>query len=194
MQTSTCTHCGHEVPHYDGVHLSDGKRGRLGFVCGRCWARILSEETGEEIPHLEIAPIVIEDPRGGSHEFHFRYNPSPRGIRAFEAREESSWGYQFGIMAEEGEPSESLVGRLLTRIRRGLAYQHLEPCDITEGRRRIKDRVVRGHIEWDAESEDQLPCVVIDGETIPWPQFGKMVMQFEGFQFRTEILDFCDEA
>jgi hypothetical protein len=34
-----------------------------------------------------------------------------------------------------------------------------------------------------------LPLLVIDGKEISWEEFGRMVMTFEGWQFRFEIRD-----
>lgn len=133
MTTNKCTRCKREVPHYDGVHQSDGKGGSLGFVCGRCWAEIMSEHSGEELAHLEVAPILIEDFDGKPHEFNFRYNPVPRGLRAFELIGGEPGGYEFTVLAKDEEPNTALVGRLLEKIRKGLSYQNLEPSNITPG-------------------------------------------------------------
>jgi hypothetical protein len=35
--------------------------------------------------------------------------------------------------------------------------------------------------------------VVIDGRAISWEQFGRMLMSFEGWQFRLEIHDKSEE-
>jgi len=54
--------------------------------------------------------------------------------------------------------------------------------------------VVRGRIEWDEETGDRLPRLVIDGEPVAWEEMGRMLMSHEGFQFRLEILDPTDEV
>jgi hypothetical protein len=44
-------------------------------------------------------------------------------------------------------------------------------------------------------SEDErTPLLVIDGREITWEQFGKMLMTFEGWQFKLQLLDRSDEA
>jgi len=193
MTSNQCTRCGNEVPGYEGVHQSDGKGGDLGFVCGRCWTEILSEHSGQELTHLEVDPISIEDFRGQAHVFNFRYNPVPRGLRAFEVKEGAPCGYEFSVMAEGDETNVSLVGRLLEKVRKGLSCQNLEPCDITTGGLAIKDMTVRGRIEWDEEEDARIPCLIIDGKPISWKQFGYMLKSFEGWQFRLEILDESEE-
>jgi hypothetical protein len=38
-----------------------------------------------------------------------------------------------------------------------------------------------------------MPLVVIDGREISWEQFGRMLMTFEGWQFKLQILDRSEE-
>jgi hypothetical protein len=50
--------------------------------------------------------------------------------------------------------------------------------------------VVRGKIEWDESIDhEQVPVLVIDGRQISWNEFGRMLMSFEGWQFKLEIRD-----
>jgi len=194
MTTTQCSRCHREVPGWDGVHQSDGKGRDLGFVCGRCWAQVLSKHVGEDLAHLEVKPITIEDAAGHSYEFRFRYSPVPGILKAFEFKDGNPEGYEFSILAEEDEPSASLVGRLLEKIRLGIANQHLEPCSITSGGLSIKGKTVRGRIEWDDDEDGRVPLVTIDGRSIPWDQFGRMLMQFEGWHFKMDILDESEES
>ena len=38
-----------------------------------------------------------------------------------------------------------------------------------------------------------MPLVVIDGREISWEQFGRMLMTFEGWQFKLQIFDRSEE-
>jgi len=49
--------------------------------------------------------------------------------------------------------------------------------------------LVCGHIAWDDTNEDRMPLMVVDGREITWDDFGRMLMAFEGWQFKLEILD-----
>jgi len=52
-----------------------------------------------------------------------------------------------------------------------------------------------GHISSDyGRDSEPLPVVVIDGREFTWEEFGRMLLSFEGWQFRLEILDPTDEA
>ena len=48
---------------------------------------------------------------------------------------------------------------------------------------------MRGRIDWDDGEDGQVPLVVIDGREIAWDDFGRMLMTFEGWQFKLEIFD-----
>jgi hypothetical protein len=39
-----------------------------------------------------------------------------------------------------------------------------------------------------------VPLLVIDGREITWEEFGRMLMTFEGFQFKLEICDRSEEV
>nr|WP_281355946.1 hypothetical protein [Azoarcus taiwanensis] len=38
------------------------------------------------------------------------------------------------------------------------------------------------------------PLLVIDGREISWDEFGRMLMAFEGWQFKLDMVDRSDEA
>ena len=46
-----------------------------------------------------------------------------------------------------------------------------------------------GNIDCDDAFADRVPLLVIDGREIAWDEFGRMLMVFEGFQFKLEIRD-----
>lgn len=56
-----------------------------------------------------------------------------------------------------------------------------------------RDDVVRGYISWDDDTNGQLPLLVIDGKELSWHEFGRMLMTFEGFNFKLEIFDETEE-
>jgi hypothetical protein len=93
-----------------------------------------------------------------------------------------------------GEPDDdllSLLGRLIERMRRRLAKRDLDETPLGL---QIAGQSVRGRIEWDDATYGVLPLVVIDGQEVSWEQFGKMLMSYEGWQFRMEILDRGEEV
>jgi hypothetical protein len=76
-------------------------------------------------------------------------------------------------------------------MKRALAIRHLVE---RAGQLEVAETTVRGRIEWDDNENGRLPCIVIDGRRIDWADFGAMLMAFEGWQFRIELVDPGDEA
>jgi hypothetical protein len=72
-------------------------------------------------------------------------------------------------------------------MRRALASRHLEYK--TQFGWTMVDLLARGRIAWDHEQDGRVPLLVIDGREISWQQFGRMLMRFEGRQFKLEIHD-----
>ena len=53
---------------------------------------------------------------------------------------------------------------------------------------------MRGRFEWDDETHGELPLLVVDGKTVTWEDFGRILSSFEGWQFKLEICDPSDET
>jgi hypothetical protein len=85
----------------------------------------------------------------------------------------------------------SLLGSLIERMRRSLSVKHLE-C--SEHGLQITDQTVCGRIEWDQSEDGRAPLLVIDGQEVSWEKLGRMLMAFEGWQFRLAICDRSDEV
>lgn len=84
----------------------------------------------------------------------------------------------------------SLLGRLIERMRRCLSVKHL----VQDGSGlQIAEQTVRAQISSDLETDERTPLLIIDGREVLWEQFGRMLMTFEGWQFRMEIVDPSDE-
>ena len=84
-----------------------------------------------------------------------------------------------------------LLGRLIERMRRALSGKHL--TDDAHGQQIADPGVVRGRIEWDDDRGGRVPLLVIDGREIDWDEFGRMLMSFEGSQFKLHIADKSEE-
>jgi hypothetical protein len=85
----------------------------------------------------------------------------------------------------------ALIGRLIDKIRRALSFRHIIEGEL--GPRFADHGVVRGTIEWDDARHGQVPLVIIDGREITWDELGRMLMTYEGWQFKLEIRDKSEE-
>lgn len=68
--------------------------------------------------------------------------------------------------------------------------RHLEK---ERGQFQIADMIARSHITWDSDEDGRVPLLVIDGHEITWEELCRMLMTFEGFQFKLEIRDKSEE-
>ena len=142
---------------------------------------------------FRLEPISIADCMGAGHEFHLRMflRGDKVSLEAFELKDDAPAGHQFQILGDVDDDILALVGQMVGRIRRRLAVKCLRQ---DEGGLQFANQTICGQIQWDDEAEDgRVPMLVIDGQKVPWEQFGRMLMSFEGWQFRMEIVDPSDE-
>jgi len=118
--------------------------------------------------------------------FRMRLLESMAALDAFELTGGAPGGYQFQILGKPDDEPLSLLGRLIERMRRSLSVKHLVR---SEHGMQIADRTVCGRIEWDESEDGRIPLLVIDGQEVSWDELGRMLMSFEGWQFRIAICD-----
>lgn len=192
MDRVTCVRCGSPTPMFDVVHAgdSDGSQGKL---CSDCFNQEMARRRDlTEFESVHFDPIRLVDARGLEHEFFFRVHlVADLSIEAFELVDGDPGGYQFQILGEVGTDVWELFARLVTRMRNALSKTHLE-----SGRfgRQIADRSLRGRIESDPDGIDDQPRFVIDGCIVPWDEVGRMLLTFEGWQFRLELIDRSEDV
>jgi len=148
---------------------------------------------GLDFAHLNFEPVCLVDCSGQAHEFHFRTHLFGPGVAldAIEIRDGSPAGYQFQIIGDPEEDLLALLGRLIEKMRRALSVKHIQD---REYGLQVADKVVRARIEWDEAEDGRVPLIVVDGREITWDQFGRMLMSFEGWQFKLEIRDKSEEV
>ena len=130
---------------------------------------------------------------GELHEFHFRTHSFGTGVAldAFELRDGEPSGYYFRVIGDPQDDLQVLLGRLVEKMRRALSVKHLENGD--DGLRITDHGVVRARIAWDDANDGRLPLLVIDGREVGWDQFGRMLMIYEGWQFKLTMADKSEE-
>ncbi|MFH0725180.1 MAG: hypothetical protein V2B19_02310 [Pseudomonadota bacterium] len=191
-----CEYCGENVPRYNTIYVSSEKK----YVCSclKCYNKRIAEYNDTDFEHVEFEPILLKDTEGVDHEFHFtvRHLGDRVGIESFEIKDDLRGGYEFAVIGDIEKDIFKLFGKLFERMRRGLNRKHLEWSDITNSWQISKDDVVRAKISSDLENDQDYrhpPLIVIDGKEIKWDDFGRMLMTYEGFNFKLEIFDRSDE-
>ncbi|MBW8832327.1 MAG: hypothetical protein JF606_23550 [Burkholderiales bacterium] len=193
MQSISCEACGQATPAYDIVNCGSMDSGYR-QLCGRCFNAKVARLAGlQDFEHVSFEPIGMTDASGGTHDFHFRAHlfGAMIALDAFELRESHPAGYQFQAIGDPQDDLLALLGRLIEKMRRALAIRHVE--DSALGLQVTDHRTVRARIDCDLDEDDRVPLVVIDGREVSWADFGRMVMAFEGWQFKLEFRDMSEE-
>jgi hypothetical protein len=191
--TQVCEACGTGVPSYDVVSCGSIQHGYR-ELCNHCFNAEMASLLGlERFEHGPLQPIVMTDGDGEKHEFHFRIRllGDAMVLEAFELKAGVPGGYQFERVGEPGDDPLPMLGSLIQRMRRSLSVRYLVR---DEDGARIADQTVCGRIEWDEFGDGRVPLLVIDGRDVPWDEFGRMLMSFEGWQFRMAIRDRSDDV
>ena len=187
-----CAACRRATPEYDIVH-SGSKEGGFRRLCTECLnGEVAALQGWEKFQHPRFEPMFLTDCAGDVHEFHFRTTLFVAGVAldAFEVRDGRPSGYQLQVIGDPSEDLMVLLGRLIVKIRRSLARRHLEQG---AGGLQIADHgTVRGLIDSEG-SAGTMPQLVIDGREISWADFGRLLMSYEGWQFKLTISDNSEE-
>ncbi len=192
-QQTRCASCGQITPSYEIVNYGSMEHGSR-QLCRQCLNTEMAEAMGlEGFEHAKFEPVGLADCTGEVHEFHFRTNLFGTGVAldAFELRDGDPAGYQFQIIGDPEDGLLVLLGQLIQKIRRGLSTKHV--VDGQHGLQIADDRVVRGKIECDIAHDGRVPLLIIDGREITWDELGRMLMSFEGWQFKLTVGDKSEE-
>lgn len=81
-----------------------------------------------------------------THQFHFQTRLLGRflSLQAFELVDDNPGGYQFQLCGNPEDDLYGLLGKLIQKIRRGLAVRHINDGELGL---QIIDNIVRGRIE-----------------------------------------------
>ena len=192
-QQIRCDGCRQSAPSYDIVHYGSIERGYR-RLCGQCFNTEVAKAAGlEGFEHAKFEPVGLTDCAGEVHEFHFRTHLFGPGVAldAFEVRGGSPAGYHFQIIGAPVDDQLVLLGRLIAKIRRALSVKHLVDGEL--GLQIGDNRVVQGMVESDRDYDGRAPLLMIDGHEVTWDEFGRMLMSFEGWQFKLNLADKSEE-
>ena len=187
-QQTRCKTCGRTVPDYNVLNYGFADSG-FRDLCTKCFNTEVAESEGlNRFEHADLAPVELTDCDGLAHRFHFRTRLFARGVAldAFEVRDGTPAGYQFQVIGEPADDPLRLLAQLIERIRRALSIKHVNVGSLGL---QIAEHVVRGRIEWDEARDGRVPLLAVDGRELSWDEFGRMLMTFEGWQFKLEIRD-----
>ena len=161
----------------------------------------MAEAIGIDYDHIELQPISLEDIDGDEHKFLFtaRLMGEDLVLKAHEDTQDDVCAYEFSMIGDHEDGLFSLFAKLYERMVNTLNHRHVYE-DPETGRWQIQtgddgEEIVRGRIDCDTNWDESLetPLIVVDGKKITWKEFGRMLMTFEGFNFKLQIYDPNDE-
>jgi hypothetical protein len=182
-----CDSCARTTPDYDIVNYGSIEAGYR-HLCSQCFNQEVAESAGlTGFENAKFEPVGLVDSSGEVREFHFRTYLFGTGVAldAFELCDGHPSGYRFQIIGDPEEDLLVLLGRLIEKMRRALSTKHLKNGE--HGLQISDDRVVCGRIAWDDARKGRVPLLIIDGREIGWEEFGRILMTFEGWQFKLTI-------
>jgi hypothetical protein len=193
LRETRCDGCTRITPSYDTINYGSIESGYR-HLCSQCFNQEVAEIAGlTGFENAKFEPVGLVDSTGEVHEFHFRTYLFGTGVAldAFELRDGHPSGYSFQIIGDPERDLLVLLGRLIEKMRRALSTKHLTHGE--HGLQISDERIVRGRFEWDDARNGRVPLLIIDGREIDWDEFGRMLMSFEGLQFKLTIADKSEE-
>ncbi len=189
-----CEACAEIRPGYDIINCSSHEGGLSRRLCSQCFNREAAAQNGQTgLDNTRLEPVRLLDCQGEAHDFHFvvRFLGDKVAIDACAVRRGRPAGHRFQIIGGLEEDLLALLGRLIDKMRRALSTRHLTRGEY--GMQIADHRIVRAGIEWSGAQDGRVPLLVIDGREIEWDEFGRMLMTFEGWQFKLQIADKSEE-
>ncbi len=188
-EDNKCGACGKTLGPFESITVAG-----VGDRCYACFNRETADRIGVAFDNTSLQPIVIADADGVQHTFRIRSMLVATGheMEALEIINDQQLGYFFRVLGEVETDAWELFRQLYATMRREMAQRHVERTQF--GWQLTGEHRLVGRIEWDAETNGELPLVVIDGKPFTWEQVGRMLMTFEGFTLDARVKDTIDDA
>jgi hypothetical protein len=110
-----------------------------------------------------------------------------------EATELETGENRTAVHGELADDQGQLFLNLNAKLERLMAEDYIEVDRYPSGQiyQYLKKDRLAGVIEYD-EQEDGVPLLVVDDKLFTWEEIGKILISYEGFQLKLEVLDATD--
>ncbi len=183
-----CDYCGGKSSW--GMVIIRDSSGLEHHYCRGCHNEVMSLAVGVDNFTDFIKTYQVNDANGNVHIFEIDKEIFGLGIKwiAYEIRNGEVEGYQFMVYSELGNNPIASLQKLYNKINKGLSkiYVVQEKIEGRVSRSLPYDKIV-GRIEWDDDSNGEVPKIVIDGKTYTWHEVGKMIMGYEGYNLMINV-------
>lgn len=190
-----CNNCGILLNNQKSVRLTLENEEEV-HLCFDCHNNQMSSKLGIKDEALRLKTFTLKDADNNLRTFDIEKIVTQMGI-SFEAAEGSiaDYGYKFAVLGEVDDDQKMLVRHLTQKIQDGLIKKYMK-TEYLHGKEMlyINENVVVGRIEADLDSINDRPLIIVDGKSYTWEEFGKLLLQFEGFQFKLETFDLLDDV
>lgn len=187
--SDACRDCGAPDPRaaIDGDHL-----------CDRCADRRIAHHTGyPELPDPP-APTVLVGVDGQPIALRFRLWRAPTGVEMEleDASLEPRHGFHLAVLGPHDADIAELEAHLRRMAKEELGRRYLAPNKHRAGWVLAEEHdELRGRLVWHEGNEVGTPYdVVVDGMTLSWEDFGKVLEAYEGWRFVLSLDDPCDDV
>lgn len=194
MNAGKCTKCDDKKPEKDLVVLKFPRKQEV--YCPGCLDTWITKESRLSLDHPKIPAMTFIDldNKARTFEFDLRRNYEGIGIKATEARRKKGEGHRCFGQGEIAADARLILRALIKRLRKELWRKHLvREAELSPGFS-VKGNKVRGRLDYDVDSMDGNPCVVVDGKKFEWGAFGRILLEYEGWNFFLEFVDSTDDV
>lgn len=187
-----CQRCNKKTDEYGMVSLSFNENEESILLCNKCFNEHMAYMLGIVDYDDFERKVVFRDCDNVEHAFDIVKRINPVGIlwEAIEFLDGDEIGYLFKVNQNfEDAPSEALE-TLYQKIENGLSRKFVDKEMLNSNIFYIlKDDRAEGRIEWDEKGAGYIPKFIISGEEYSLAKLGKMMLSYEGWNFRLEIIE-----
>lgn len=187
-----CQWCGKNSNGYGMVvlHIKEDQPSQL--ICNDCYNGYMADMLEIEDYEGYEEELIFKDCDGIDHCFQIMKKIFPTGTlwEAVELLDKDKVGYLFQIHQEIEDDSREVLKRLYSKIQKGLSKKFIvKESSLGHGYNTLINNNAEGRIEWDDNYDGHIPKFIIDGKEYSLEELGKMIMTYEGWNFKLEVIE-----
>lgn len=187
-----CQWCGKNCKGYGMVvlHIKEDEPSQT--ICSDCFNGYMADMLEVDDYEDYEQDVVLIDCDATDHCFQINKKIFPTGIfwEAVELLDENNVGYLFKTHQDHDEDSKVALKRLYAKIEKGLSKKFIvKKNSCGHEYNSLIDDKADGRIEWDDNYDGHIPRFIIDGKGYSLEELGKMLMSYEGWNFKLEVIE-----